>query len=128
MEAELVRTAAETPTILVGSHLTALEETALAERGVRLVRAGSLEGGLRDLWEDGVASILIEGGGRLAGALLSGGLVDRFYWVVSPVWLGDHGIPATRGLDVASLVQAERWTLVERRPLGQDTVLVFDRR
>jgi len=46
---------------------------------------------------------------------------------VSPVWLGDSGVSAVRGLEVPSLLQAERWSTVDRKALGQDTVLVFDR-
>lgn len=72
-------------------------------------------------------SLLVEGGGRLAGALLEAGLVDRYYWIQSPVWLGDKGIPAFSGLAGTTLVEAERWSVVERRPLGQDTLLVVDR-
>jgi diaminohydroxyphosphoribosylaminopyrimidine deaminase/5-amino-6-(5-phosphoribosylamino)uracil reductase len=69
----------------------------------------------------------VEGGGRLAGALLAGGLVDRYYWIQSPLWLGDSGIPAIAGFEGTTLVEAERWRVVERRALGQDTLLVADR-
>ena len=69
----------------------------------------------------------MEGGGRLAGALLREGLVDRFYWIQSPLWLGDAGTPATSGWQAPPLGGAERWTVVERRALGDDTLLVLDR-
>jgi len=74
-----------------------------------------------------VASLLVEGGGQLAGALLEEGVVDRYYWIQSPVWLGDGGVPAIAGLRGAELAAAERWTVVERRALGDDTLLVADR-
>jgi diaminohydroxyphosphoribosylaminopyrimidine deaminase/5-amino-6-(5-phosphoribosylamino)uracil reductase len=92
-----------------------------------LVRAGDLAEGLGVLREMGVGSILIEGGGRLAGALLTAELVDRFYWIQSPLWLGDSGIPAVMGYGGTTLVEADRWRVVERRALGQDTLLVADR-
>ncbi|MEO8113055.1 MAG: dihydrofolate reductase family protein, partial [Phenylobacterium sp.] len=75
----------------------------------------------------GIGSLLVEGGGRLAGALLAEGLVDRYYWIQAPVWVGDNGIPAVAGLPGISLIEAERWNVVERRALGQDTLLVVDR-
>ena len=67
-------------------------------------------------------------GGGLAGALLEAGLVDRFYWVQSPLWVGTDGVPATRALTGGPLAEAERWTVIERRSLGQDTLLVMDRK
>ena len=53
--------------------------------------------------------------------------MDRYYWIQSPLWLGDSGIPAIAELPGTSLVEAERWQVVERRALGQDTLLVVDR-
>jgi len=124
----LVRTANEIPTILV-TEATGLSARMpdLEDAGVLVHRAVDLAAGLGSLHGMGINSILIEGGGRLAGALLSQGLVDRFYWIQSPVWLGDSGIPAIAGFQGTSLVEAERWEVVERRVLGQDTLLVADR-
>jgi diaminohydroxyphosphoribosylaminopyrimidine deaminase / 5-amino-6-(5-phosphoribosylamino)uracil reductase len=70
----------------------------------------------------------VEGGGQLAGALLASGLVDRYYWLQAPIWLGDGGVPALAGLPTRGLDQAERWRVIERRALGEDTLLVLDRR
>ena len=58
--------------------------------------------------------------------LLAAGLVDRFYWVQSPLFLGERGIPAFQGLPAPLLGSVERWRVVERRALGQDTLLVMD--
>ena len=75
-----------------------------------------------------VPSVMVEGGGRLAGALLAAGLVDRYYWVQSPLWLGEQGIPAHAEVPSEPIAAVERWTVVERRALGDDTLLVVDRR
>lgn len=125
----LARTAGEVPTILVTAPDASNDRVArLTATGVSVIRASSLEEGLRMLRAEGVSSLLVEGGGRLAGALLGHGLVDRYYWVQCPVWLGERGIPATAGLPSDPIARAERWTVVERRALGQDTLLVLDRR
>jgi diaminohydroxyphosphoribosylaminopyrimidine deaminase/5-amino-6-(5-phosphoribosylamino)uracil reductase len=125
----LVRTAEETSTTVVTSTTAPEERVArLMTAGVAVLRAGSLEEGLRMLRADGVNSILVEGGGRLAGALLGLGLVDRYYWVQSPLWLGDRGGSASSGIPSDPIARAERWSAVERRALGQDTLLVLDRR
>jgi len=124
----LVRTARETATILItetGGLSARLAD--LEDAGVVVHRVGDLAQGLAALHGMGIGSILVEGGGRLAGSLLAGGLVDRFYWIQSPLWLGESGIPAVAGYPGTSLVEAERWSIVERRALGQDTLLVADR-
>jgi diaminohydroxyphosphoribosylaminopyrimidine deaminase/5-amino-6-(5-phosphoribosylamino)uracil reductase len=100
---------------------------ALEAAGVELVEADGLDRALELLGAAGVESVLVEGGGRLAGALLERGLVDRLYWIQSPVLLGDAGVPAIAGLGARPLAEAERWRPVERRALGADTLLVLDR-
>lgn len=124
----LVRSAREIPTILVAaSHGPTGRIAPLEEAGVEVLWVTSLMEGLGMLRQRGISSLLVEGGGRLAGALLKEGLVDRYYWIQSPVWLGDAGVPAVTGLPGTTLVEAERWEVVERRALGQDTLLVLDR-
>ena len=97
------------------------------EAGVEILRADELRGGLESLAAEGVRSILIEGGGRLAARLIAEDLVDRFYWVQSPLFLGDSGVPAFSGLASELLEQVSRWSVAERRALGEDTLLVLDR-
>ncbi len=124
----LVKSAKEIPTILVTeSHRPTSRLAQLEESGVEVLWVTSLPEGLMLLRQRGIGSLLVEGGGRLAGALLKEGLVDRYYWIQSPVWLGDEGIPAVQGFPGTSLVEADRWQVVERRALGQDTLLVVDR-
>jgi len=117
----LVRSAREIPTLAVVSP------TAPAPAGVTVVRAASLAEALGALRAAGIGSLLVEGGGRLAGALLSAGLVDRYYWIQTPLWLGMAAVPAVAGLATTSLDDARRWRVVERRALGDDTLLVLDR-
>jgi diaminohydroxyphosphoribosylaminopyrimidine deaminase/5-amino-6-(5-phosphoribosylamino)uracil reductase len=124
----LIRTAREIPTILVTTTVVPSHRVQdLEGNGVVVLRTQNLAEGLERLWDRGIGSLLVEGGGRLAGALLSAGLVDRFYWIQAPVWLGDAGIRAVADLPPASLLEAERWSVVERRSLGQDTLLVVER-
>jgi diaminohydroxyphosphoribosylaminopyrimidine deaminase/5-amino-6-(5-phosphoribosylamino)uracil reductase len=125
----LVRGATEIPTLVVAaSDADAGRLRRLESAGVTVLRADSLEQALTSLRGLGIGSMLVEGGGQLAGALLRAGLVDRYYWLQSPLWLGGDGVPALAGLPARSLEQAERWRVVERRSLGEDTLLVLDRR
>jgi diaminohydroxyphosphoribosylaminopyrimidine deaminase/5-amino-6-(5-phosphoribosylamino)uracil reductase len=93
--------------------------------GVTEMRAADLLTALTGLAQLGLDSLLVEGGGRLAGALLGAGLVDRVYQVQSPLWLG-QGRPAWPGLGTPALAEAVRWRTVARRALGDDTLLVLE--
>ena len=124
----LVRSANETPTVVVVSPSAEVSRVKRLEAaGVKVLRSSTLQEALQSLRTLGIGSILVEGGGQLAGALLSAGLVDRYYWLQSPVWLGDDAVPALTGLPPRALDQAERWRVIERRALGEDTLLVIDR-
>lgn len=124
----LVQTAREIPTTVVATHPTeSVRLRGLRAHGVSVIEAADLAGGMEALRRDGVDTLLVEGGGRFAGALLAAGLVDRYYWIQSPLWLGDAGVPAAAGLVAPLLGEAERWRVVERRALGEDTLLVADR-
>lgn len=124
----VARTARTLPTLAIVAPNARPERIAAAEtHGVEVLRAPDLAAALRHLRERGVGSLLVEGGGRLAGALLSEGLVDRYYWVQSPFWLGAGAVPATAGLPATPLGEAARWTVTDRRGLGEDTLLVVDR-
>jgi len=124
----LVRSARESPVAVVASLDAPAQRLApLEAAGVEVMRAASLADALGALRAGGVASLLVEGGGRLAGALLAAGLVDRYYWVQTPLWLGTGAVPAFAGLPTTPLADARRWRVTDRRALGEDTLLVLDR-
>lgn len=50
-----------------------------------------------DLGRRGVVDLLVEGGPRLAGALLEAGLVDRLVWYIGAGLAGGVGLPAVDG-------------------------------
>lgn len=112
--------------MVVGSATSAGVVAGFESRGAKVIVADSLAEAMATLTTRGIDSLLIEGGGRLAGALLGAGLLDRVYQVQSPIWLGD-GRPAWVGLGTPTLAEAIRWRTVERRALGADTLLVLER-
>ncbi len=124
----VVRSARALPTVaVVMPSAKAARIEPIEAAGVEVLRSPDLPAALRRLRERSVGSLLVEGGGRLAGALLADGLVDRYYWVQSPLWLGMGAVPATAGLPASPLGTAPRWRVSERRALGEDTLLVVDR-
>ena len=127
--AQLVSSARDVPTWVMASPEAPVSSvTALEQNGVRVFRPASLAAGLQLLREAGIETLLCEGGGALGARLLVDGLVDRLYWVQSPVWLGEGAVPAFPGVPPHPLAAAPRGTPAERRALGSDTLLVLDRR
>jgi len=126
---QLVSGARDVPTWVMASLEAPISSVTVLERnGVRVFRPDSLATGLRMLRDAGIQSVLCEGGGALGAKLLVDGLIDRLYWVQAPVWLGEGAVPAFPGVPPQRLAAATRWTPVERRALGSDTLLVLDRR
>lgn len=115
--------AASVPVYVI--HDPAVHPKARTRPGVTVLPAATLGDALVALGQAGLDAVLIEGGGRLAGQLLRQGLVDRVYQLQSPVWLG-RGRAAWAELGERNLADAVRWRTVERRALGNDTLLVLE--
>ncbi len=68
-----------------------------------------------------VTSLLFEGGGQLATALLREGLVDKYYLVIAPMVIG-RGKEAVGDLGIATLAKALRFEKYGFRKIGTDTL------
>jgi diaminohydroxyphosphoribosylaminopyrimidine deaminase/5-amino-6-(5-phosphoribosylamino)uracil reductase len=86
-------------------------------------RAGALDldRGLEALASAGLTTILVEGGGGLAAALLRAELVDEIHWILAPKLIGGDGKPALGSLALASLSDAPELEVLRTRRLGRDT-------
>ena len=80
---------------------------------------------LRTLARNGITSVLVEGGGRIAAALLRAGLVDRLVWYRSGLTIGADGVPAVGALGVDMLDAAPRFEKIASRPVGDDIEEVY---
>ena len=97
-------------TVVIGSKGGAARRQDLTAAGAEVLVADTLGDSLRTLADQGIDSLLVEGGGRLAGALLRDGLLDRVYQIQCPLWLGD-GKPAWEDLGTPALDSVARWRL-----------------
>lgn len=79
---------------------------------------------LERLRTEGVTSILCEGGGTVAGALLEADLVQRIYTFIAPRLLGPGGVPA---FPVASPMKPGAWRTARIAQLGNDALLMVER-
>ncbi|MSP68324.1 MAG: bifunctional diaminohydroxyphosphoribosylaminopyrimidine deaminase/5-amino-6-(5-phosphoribosylamino)uracil reductase RibD [Alphaproteobacteria bacterium] len=131
---QLVRTAREHPTwaITVAGAAPA-RRAALEQAGVNVIEAGpaggrvDLRAALQALGARGLTRVLVEGGGRLASALLAADLVDRLAWFRAPLVIGGDGTPAAAAFGVAALAEAPRFQRVETRTLGPDVLELYRR-
>ncbi|WP_024475690.1 bifunctional diaminohydroxyphosphoribosylaminopyrimidine deaminase/5-amino-6-(5-phosphoribosylamino)uracil reductase RibD [Arthrobacter sp. CAL618] len=64
----------------------------------------------RQLYDDGVGHLMIEGGPTIATAFLTAGLVDELIVYQAPMFLG-AGTPAVQALGISSLGDASSWML-----------------
>lgn len=74
----------------------------------------------------GIHSILCEGGGRLASALISGGFAERLYLFLAPRFLGGGGVRAFPGPFPAEAWSGWRPASAPER-LGDDVLIVYER-
>ena len=124
----LVKSARELPVAaMVRADAPDARVDALRAAGVEIVPGMGLATWITALHARGIASVLIEGGGMLAGRLIAAGLVDRLYLLVAPVLLGHSAVPAFGTMEATPLTDAKRWRTVGRRVLGDDTLLVMDK-
>ncbi|MFV1987372.1 MAG: bifunctional diaminohydroxyphosphoribosylaminopyrimidine deaminase/5-amino-6-(5-phosphoribosylamino)uracil reductase RibD [Gemmatimonadota bacterium] len=77
------------------------------------------------LAERGVLSVLVEGGGRVASALLRSRRIQRLHAFVAPMFLGSDGVPGFPDLDPS---EPGEWRAVERAAIGPDTRIVLEHR
>lgn len=72
---------------------------------------------------EGVGSLLVEGGGGLAAALLREGLVDELLWFVAPKLIGGDGLAAVGPLELARLASAPAFAIRRVRRIGEDVLI-----
>ena len=87
--------------------------------GPVIVVRSELADAMRDLVDQGIHSLLLEGGAALHAAVWDAGLVDYVQLYVAPVWLGEHGVRWLDGRRFSTM------NLHHRRvePLGPDVLI-----
>jgi diaminohydroxyphosphoribosylaminopyrimidine deaminase/5-amino-6-(5-phosphoribosylamino)uracil reductase len=128
LTSRLVATAHEAPTwILARSGADPERGRALAAAGVQVIELESGEAGGVDLpWalaalaQRGLTRVLVEGGARLAAALLRADLVDRLAWFHAPAIMGADGFPAAEAFGITSLGAMPRFVREHAAAVGDD--------
>ncbi|MFQ5984551.1 MAG: bifunctional diaminohydroxyphosphoribosylaminopyrimidine deaminase/5-amino-6-(5-phosphoribosylamino)uracil reductase RibD [Alphaproteobacteria bacterium] len=133
LTSRLVETAREVPTWIVA--LKGAEDDrrrAFRATGVDLVQVEAdaeghpdLAEALAKLGERGLTRLLVEGGGRLAAALLRRRLVDRLVWFHAPRIMGGDGLPAAAGFGVDRLGEAPGFRRLSLLEIGGDLMETY---
>lgn len=112
--------------------VSARDAERVASLGGRLIRLPTRRGSisadvfLRALGKEGVTSLLVEGGGKIAGWLLAAGAVDRFVFFVAPLLLGD-GVPAFAGYRAPTVAAGGKLAITDIRRSGDDLMVTAER-
>lgn len=130
----LVATAAESPTwMLIRTGTDPDRRRAVADLGVRVIETSGADAGvdlakgLAALADAGLTQVLVEGGAKIAAALLRADLVDRIAWFHAPSVMGADGWPSVQAFGVERLDLMPRFVRRAMRPVGDDTLSEFAR-
>ena len=125
LTSSVVRTARETPTIVVTRDEHSDRARALRDAGVRIVAAPDLRGGFRALRATGIRALMVEGGARINGAVLAGKVVHRLITFQAPVALGAKALHAFDGAPSEVLRLLEDLPVIDRRLSGPDVMTTY---
>jgi diaminohydroxyphosphoribosylaminopyrimidine deaminase/5-amino-6-(5-phosphoribosylamino)uracil reductase len=131
--ARIVADARHVPTWVVTLRSAELSrQKSLRDAGVEVIAADPNAAGAIDLatavgalGKRGLTRLLVEGGGRLAAALLRAQLVDRLIWFHAPLLLGGDGVPAVAALETRVLADMPHFERLATETVGEDGVTVF---
>jgi diaminohydroxyphosphoribosylaminopyrimidine deaminase / 5-amino-6-(5-phosphoribosylamino)uracil reductase len=131
LDSRLVRSSGEVPlTVVVSRAASRLQTNALEVAGAEvLVATGENEparvrSALTQLGADGVTSILLEGGPKLAGAFLDAGEVDELRLFIAPVVVGGSSArDPLEGEGVERIAQATRVLAMDVRRIADDVLV-----
>lgn len=124
-KSNLTLTAKETAVWVFSGIATGEAAETLEAHGVRLFETPThphvdLEAALQILHDNGVTSLLVEGGGTLAASFLRLDAIDVIEWFRAPIILGGDSRGSIGDLGLEDMNLAKRFNRIEIRDLGDD--------
>lgn len=131
----LARSAREVPLwLFTAEPADAPQAAALAALGVEVVRVAAGASGLdlaevlRELARRGITRLMVEGGARLAGRLVSRGLVDEVQLFQTEATIGADGVDALEGQPLSAVTASAMFARRGAAPIGGDRLTIYQRR
>ena len=125
LDSRLMKTIGDAPVVVVATAPDAERASRLAAAGARVLVAPTIGDALVQLRSQGVRSLLLEGGPRLAGSFLAAAAVNRVVIFQAPVILGAGARAAFAFAPAAAVPTARHLRVVDRRAIGEDMMTVF---
>ena len=133
-ECILAQTAYETPTwVVVDLQYLAKAREVFSKTAVKVLSARCIDGHfdlhnvLHILAEQGLTRVLVESGGRLAGALLQKQVVDRIVHFQAPGIIGADGKGIVGDMHLQDLTQMYRFSRHRVENVGQDLMISYEK-
>ena len=131
-KSNLALTAKETPVWVFSEVTSGNVANTLKDLGVRLIKVPisigvDLTAAMKILKDNGVSTLLVEGGGTLAASFLRLDAIDVIEWFRAPLILGGDGRGAIGDLNLDDLNLAHRFSRIELRELGDDIYERYER-
>ena len=132
LDSQIVKTAGEIRTIVAYAAANAKKEQSLQEAQVETVHVPDGEGHvdlvklMQYLGEQGIDSVLVEGGGTLCDGMLRAGLVSRMVVFVAPKIFGGAAAKSpVEGIGIDEVAEAAMLTLENIEKIGEDVLLSY---
>ncbi len=130
LTSKLARSATQQPLwLLARADADKGRATAFRDLGAEIIEVPVLPTGELDLaaaalelGARGLTRVLVEGGGRIAGALIRAGLVDRIHAFRAGLVMGGDGLPAVAAMGVEGPDVAPRFALSHIASVGADVL------
>lgn len=137
-KSNLALTAQETPVWIFTKVVDGAAVDKLSELGVRIInmavfpadsnRGIDVTAALQILYENGIKTLLVEGGGTLAASFIKLGVIDVIEWFRAPVILGGDGRSAIGALGLETLNLVHEFSRISVTELGEDIHERYERR
>lgn len=130
----LARTAKQSPVIVFCRDGAEGNSEALKALGVQVLPIAQTSGGLDVmaaldiLKRQGVDSLLVEGGGRLAGSFVALGVIDIIEWFRAPIILGGDGRDCIGALGLETMNKVYKFERVSTAQIGVDLRETYQKR
>ena len=130
-DAKVIQQSSEAPTwVVCSSEAKDDKKRRLESAGVRVLTANVREGWIdlgalmSQLGNEGIASLLLEGGSKLMGSAFRSGIVDKVFFFYAPkISAGDDGVPICAGPGAAIMEDCVGVTDIQVRRFDEDVLI-----